>query len=204
MSWLAMVLLLMFFLVGGVCAHGAPLQRPDPAFASAMARWLVTSNSWGVVSTVSIHLNGIPFGNVASYSDGPDGNSTGVPYFYLSALDPTPRDVAVIPYASLTVSEAPLGTCGSTDVENPTCAKITLSGQMYLVVEDTEESDFAALALFSKHPEMEDWPKDHNFKFYGLKIQDIFLIDWYGGAKTLSVDEYLGTEEHRSVLSKRV
>eukprot|EP00250_Pteridium_aquilinum_P000840 c11013_g1_i1 orf=160-771(+) len=171
-------------------------HRPSPADASTMARWLVSSNAWGVVSTVSIHLNGIPFGNVASYSDGPVGNSTGVPYFYLSALDPTPKDVAVIPYASLTISEAPLGTCGIKDVENPTCAKITLSGQMYSVDENTEESDFATLALFSKHPEMKGWPKHHNFKFYGLKIQAIFLIDWYGGAKAMSVDEYLGINYH--------
>ncbi|KAI5077452.1 hypothetical protein GOP47_0007276 [Adiantum capillus-veneris] len=174
-------------------------HRPDPGHAGSMARWLVASNSWGVVSTVSVHLNGIPFGNVVSYSDGPDGNSTGVPYFYMSTLDPTPKDLAIIPYASLTVSESPLGTCGDKDVENPTCAKITLSGQISELNADTDESEFAAFALFSKHPEMKGWPKDHNFKFYALKIQDIFLIDWYGGAKALSVDEYLNTTEHSSL-----
>ncbi|MCO5605903.1 hypothetical protein L7F22_060089 [Adiantum nelumboides] len=174
-------------------------HRPDPASAGSMARWLVASNSWGVVSTVSVHLNGIPFGNVVSYSDGPDGNSSGVPYFYLSTLDPTPKDLAIIPYASLTVSEAPLGTCDEKDVENPTCAKITLSGQILVLNEDSDKLKFAALALFSKHPEMKGWPKDHDFKFYALKIQDIFLIDWYGGAKALSVDDYLSAMQHSSL-----
>ena len=37
------------------------------------------------------------------------------------------------------------------------------------------------------------WPKDHNFNFYALKIQDIYLIDWYGGANTIPVNEYLTT-----------
>lgn len=49
------------------------------------------------------------------------------------------------------------------------------------------------------HSSVSGWPKDHNFKFYGLKIQDIFLIDWYGGAKTLSVDEYLSANQHSSL-----
>ncbi|KAH7285484.1 hypothetical protein KP509_33G030500 [Ceratopteris richardii] len=137
--------------------------------------------------------------NVVSYSDGPFENSTGVPYFYMSALDPTPKDLAIIPYASLTVSEAPLGTCGLRDVEDPTCAKITLSGQIHLLDKDAQALEFAALALFSKHPEMKDWPKDHNFNFFALKIQDIFLIDWYGGAQVLSVDDYLANIQHSSI-----
>lgn len=164
---------------------------PDPDNPWSMARWLVQSNDWGVISTVSLHLNGIPFGNVVSYSDGPVGNSTGVPYFYLSNLDPTARDVVVIPYCSLTVSESPLGTCGSTDVENPTCAKITLSGQIHLLEDEDSELNFAAESLFSRHPEMQGWPKDHDFQFYRLAIQDIFLIDWYGGAQPIQVEDYL-------------
>lgn len=49
-----------------------------------MARWLVHSNTWGVVSTTSRHLGGVAFGNVASYSDGPRGQPTGRLLFYLS------------------------------------------------------------------------------------------------------------------------
>jgi len=36
-----------------------------------------------------------------------------------------------------------------------------------------------------------DWPKDHDFRFFKLEIIDIFLINWYGGAKPITVDEYL-------------
>lgn len=34
------------------------------------------------------------------------------------------------------------------------------------------------------------WPKGHDFRFYKLVLSDIFLIDWYGGAKPLPVEEY--------------
>lgn len=66
--------------------------------------------------------------NVASFSDGPVGNASGTPYFYLSTLDPTPNDLERDARSSFTLSESPIGTCGAVDVENPTCARLTLSG----------------------------------------------------------------------------
>jgi len=35
------------------------------------------------------------------------------------------------------------------------------------------------------------WPKGHNFQFFKLDIEDIFLINWFGGPKPLTVDQYL-------------
>jgi hypothetical protein len=67
--------------------------------------------------------------NIASFSDGPVGSSRGTPYFYLSKMDPTPKDIELDPRCSLSLSEAPLGTCGGLDAENPTCARLTLSGK---------------------------------------------------------------------------
>lgn len=68
--------------------------------------------------------------NVVSFSDGlPDGGS-GVPYFYLTTLDPTARYALKDQRSSLTISEYPIGTCGKADPENPTCAKLTLTGKV--------------------------------------------------------------------------
>lgn len=36
-----------------------------------------------------------------------------------------------------------------------------------------------------------DWPQGHNFQFYKLEIEDIFLVNWFGGARPLTPDEYL-------------
>jgi len=185
-----MVVLLMLLALALPSAHGAPtISRPDPSDASTMARWLVSLNDWGVLSTISIHLRGTPWGNIASFSDGPVGSSRGTPYFYLSKMDPTPKDIELDPRCSLSLSEAPLGTCGGLDAENPTCARLTLSGKMKEVT-NKEELEFASQALFSKHPEMPAWPKWHKFIFYKLEISDIFLVDNYGGAKPVTVEEY--------------
>ncbi|XP_019451580.1 PREDICTED: protein CREG1-like [Lupinus angustifolius] len=166
-------------------------KKPDPNDAVATARWLVSQNFWGVLSTISADLGGAPFGNVVSFSDGLPNKGKGIPYFYLTTLDPTAKNGLKDPKASFTVSEYPLGTCGKIDPENPTCSKITLSGKLKLVDQKSKEARFAKYALFSKHSEMKDWPKDHNFQVFKLEIENIFLIDWFGGPKPITVKQYL-------------
>ncbi|KAH9603644.1 hypothetical protein KSS87_009220 [Heliosperma pusillum] len=129
--------------------------------------------------------------NVVSFSDGLPGKGAGIPYFYLTALDPTAANAFKDQRSSFTLSEYPIGTCGKTDPENPTCAKITLTGKLKLVDGSSKEAEFARSALFAKHREMEDWPKNHNFQIFKLEIGDIFLINWFGGPKPLTVDQYL-------------
>ncbi|ANM61928.1 Pyridoxamine 5'-phosphate oxidase family protein [Arabidopsis thaliana] len=193
------------------------ITKPDRHDYAASARWLVSQNSWGVLSTLSVDHKGAPFGNVVSFSDGLPEKGNGIPYFYLTTLDPTARNALKDQRASLAISESPLGTC-TRDPMNPTCSKLTLTGKvkefflidttkkltvkcfgLYLIIMfqllilegGSEEAEVAKKALFTKHPEMMDWPKDHDFRFFKLEIIDIFLINWYGGAKPITVDEYL-------------
>ncbi|KAG2605227.1 protein CREG1-like [Panicum virgatum] len=166
-------------------------DKPAPSEATATARWLAAQNTWGVLSTISSDLNGAPFGNVVSYSDGLPGEGHGIPYFYLTTLDPTARDALEDERTSFTLSEFPLGTCGKIDPENPTCSKLTLTGKLKLVDLQSSEADLAKSALFTKHPEMKDWPKNHHFKIFKLEIENIFLIDWFGGPKPISPSQYL-------------
>jgi hypothetical protein len=63
--------------------------------------------------------------------------------------------------------------------------------QLKVVDRQSPEADMAKTALFSKHPEMEGWPKNHNFEIFKLDIEHIFLIDWFGGPKPISPSEYL-------------
>ncbi|KAH7289555.1 hypothetical protein KP509_30G008500 [Ceratopteris richardii] len=121
----AMILVILW-----VTTTAAEKTRPDPNDPHRMARWLVASSYWAVISTTSIHLKGAPWGNVADVSDGDPINSTGVPYFYLTSLDPTPQDLAANPNCSVTFSEDALGTCAEFDAEDPRCAKLTLYGQV--------------------------------------------------------------------------
>lgn len=167
------------------------LSKPNPDAAASFARWLVSQNSWGVLNTLSSDLGGAPFGNVVSFSDGLPDEGRGIPYFYLTTLDPTASNALKDQRSSLTISEYPVGTCGKADPENPTCSKITLTGKLKVVDGNTGDAEFAKKALFAKHPEMKGWPKDHNFQFFKLEIENIFLINWFGGPKPVTVEQYL-------------
>ncbi|KAL4377764.1 hypothetical protein GQ457_02G020000 [Hibiscus cannabinus] len=175
------------------CCQGRLLasSKPDRDNAAAYARWLVSQTTWGVLNTLSIELEGAPFGNVVSFSDGVPGNSTGVPYFYLTTLDPTARNALKDHRSSITISEYPLGTCGKVDPENPVCAKITLTGKLVPIGANSKESELAQAALFAKHPEMKGWPKSHDFQIFKLETENIFMINWFGGPKPLTVEKYL-------------
>ncbi|CAI5530680.1 unnamed protein product [Closterium sp. Naga37s-1] len=113
----------------------------------------------------------------------------GTPYFYLTSMDPSAADVAADPRASLAVSAMPLGTCGDADPESPLCAKLTLSGQLHRVL-DPEELSFAEHALFTRHPEMQTWPKDHHFQVFKLVLANVFLINGFGGPRHITVEQY--------------
>ncbi|XP_051152818.1 uncharacterized protein LOC127266578 [Andrographis paniculata] len=150
---MAVVLLISAISVAATAEIGSSSgERPPAIQKAAFARWLVRRSSWGVLSTLN-STGGDPFGNVMSYSD---GNGTGVPYFYLTVkLDPTGAFAVNNPRASLTVAEYALGSCGSgADPQSPLCSKITLSGKMELLLDDSPEAAKAKEYLFKDHPKL--------------------------------------------------
>ncbi|KAL8026417.1 hypothetical protein ABFX02_14G026100 [Erythranthe guttata] len=162
-------------------------RRPPPENGPLFARWLVGECEWGVLNTLD-RQNGFPFGNVVSYTDA----ATGVPYFYLSkTFDPTGPNALSNNRSSFTLSEAELGTCSTVDPQSPLCAKITLSGQLYLLPENSSEAKSAERELFRTHPMLAGWPKTKgNFGAFKLVIGDIFLVNMFDAFKKVSVFHY--------------
>lgn len=135
-------------------------------------------------------------------ADGPYGsglfgdNSTGFPYFYVSDLDVSQQHIAADPegLVSLALSEAALpGGCQRTDPESPLCVRLTVTGRVVEVGEGPER-DFALKALFDRHPSMANWPTDHDWKVKKIEPVHLFVLDMFGGAKPLSVEDYLAVE----------
>ena len=77
-------------------------------------------------------------------------------------------------------------------MQDPTCAKLSISGTMA----EVPEKDFreARALLFSRHPQMQGWPKGHNFRIYELKAEAIRLLDFYGGAAEISSKDYFAAQ----------
>ncbi|KAE8891653.1 hypothetical protein PF005_g10677 [Phytophthora fragariae] len=162
------------------------------ASSAQHARQLVHDNVWATLSTISVQFNGVPYGSTVSYSDGvgySKEESTGKLFFFLTPMDATGSDLSVNSTASVAITMAQGGehAC-KMDVEDPTCWKLTLTGNVVPVPVDQRQ--YAEKVLFSKHPQMEDWPEKHGFLPYVLEIENIILLDFYGGAKHVPVKEY--------------
>ncbi|KAI8420981.1 hypothetical protein MSG28_008128 [Choristoneura fumiferana] len=128
---------------------------PDHTKLIPMARYTLHNADWASIATVSVQpaIVGFPFSNVKSIADGYIANSTGIPYFYMSPLDFTAKDLAV--------------------------------------KEGTPEYTFAKGGLFERHPAMANFPPDHDWFVAKLKIAQIAMVDYFGGAKYISVKDYL-------------
>lgn len=182
-------------------------ERPDVTGKAETARWMVHSLDWGVVSTISSRLGekgspAIPFGNVYSFVDGPCNKASGIPYLYGTYMDQSFADTKSNEMISLTLSESALpsvcpnealDSCslGPTgDPENPMCARLTLTGKLVALDDDSEEHEFAQNAFFERHPAMANWPQGHGWVIAKIVIQDIWLIDFFGGATVLDPKDY--------------
>lgn len=77
-------------------------------------------------------------------------------------------------------------------MQDPTCAKVSISGTMAEVPEKLFCE--AKALLFSRHPQMQGWPKGHDFRVYELQAEAIRLLDFYGGAAEVSGKDYFAAQ----------
>mmetsp|Transcript_10093 Transcript_10093/g.15298 ORF Transcript_10093/g.15298 Transcript_10093/m.15298 type:complete len:196 (+) Transcript_10093:70-657(+) len=169
---------------------------PPPFWKKAeTARWLAHEHLWGTLSTTSVHLNGQAWGTAKSFVDGSTSNSTGVLYFYDCDINTSIQDIQENPMCAFSLTEAESNRCSvdELDPEDPRCARVSFSGK-FLEVTDPDELKFAQSALFERHPQMESWPDDHTWRVYKIDLTEIFLLDIYGGATIVPIDEYYAVE----------
>ncbi|XP_076580031.1 protein CREG1 isoform X1 [Chaetodon auriga] len=195
---LACVLLFGHLLASLSPASSCRDRIPPHDQVARVARFVAHQCDWASMATISTHkpVVGQPFSNAFSVSDGPEGFSTGVPYMYLTRMEISVQDLEVDPQASLSMSLAQTDYCRQQgfDPQSPLCAHVILSGSVMEV--NGTEAEFAKKALFSRHPEMIDWPSDHNWFFAKFNITQVWVLDYFGGVKMVTPDEYYQAEPH--------
>ena len=103
-------------------------------------------------------------------------------------------------YLSLSMSEYQTNVCRDNkwDAEDPRCARLVFSGTFVKV--DKKESDYqAALSqLFKIHPEAQEWfnMPSHDFYLAKLAIDNIWLIDFFGGAYMVPLKDYYAGKDN--------
>jgi len=164
-----------------------------------MARYIAHESDWVSMATFSSRDNftAYPTANVFSMADGPVDHSSGIPYFYLTEMELSVHDLIKNNKASLSMSLAQGDYCNKKgfDPESPRCAHLIMTGKIVKVdpedPEYAEEYSFAHNGLFSRHPAMDTWPAGHGWFVAKMEIENILLLDFFGGAKTVDVNDYL-------------
>lgn len=151
------------------------------------ARWLVQESLWGTLSWLEDETASAM---VTSY-----GESDGRIFCYLPINIPEFKAAITLSEAALNTTQfegAKCGPNGNLDPEDPRCAKLTISGNMKPVEEDTKQ--FGLDTLYAKHPQMENWPADHGFIVYEMHIDSLWMIANYGGGGYFTAEDFLESQ----------
>ncbi|XP_048351509.1 protein CREG1 [Sphaerodactylus townsendi] len=186
--------LLLLLLAGATAAFGVPPSNET----ARVARFVAHACDWGALATLSTQpqVQGQPFANVFSISDGELSKGTGVPYMYLTPLEISVKDLQVNGNASLTLSLAQTSYCKDKhyDPQSPLCAHVIFCGVVEKVTGAEEE--FGRKVLFNRHPEMEDWPAEHDWFVAKLNIANIWVLSHFGGIESVSPEDYFKATPH--------
>lgn len=160
------------------------------------ARWLVNAGNWGVLSYTESKEHHQP-------NDGKHANlrsaavsfadSNGNIFFYLMGKQSSSAVTLTLSEASLEPTSnfeaAACGEDGTTDPEDPRCAKLSIQGSLS-PCKDKLSCQIGKKALFDRHPEMKNWPDDHDFTVHELDIHDVWMISNYGGGGIIPTNDY--------------
>lgn len=143
--------------------------------AQKEARELLNSRSFGVLSTLSVKLEGFPFGSVVPYClDG-----TGAPVILISTIAEHTRNLTNDSRCSITIFR------DSEDVQSN--GRLCLVGNM----EKLPHEDEVTPEKYYRHfPKSTGYHQAHDFSFYRLNIKDIRYIGGFGRIHWLDAKDF--------------
>ncbi|XP_061399213.1 protein CREG1-like [Musca vetustissima] len=172
-------------------------SKPDELNHAEIARKLVHQTDWAAVGTISQKpaIKDYPMVNIISINDN-DGQqkSTGRIQFLLTDLDFTGADRKVNNRTTFLFTDEQRLHCSqaipSTDPMEPKCARAVISGQIKKLDKDSPDYSPAEASFIKRHPAAENWIKRHNFYLCELEIENIYVLDSYGGPQNIKADDY--------------
>ena len=148
----------------------APVAPPadDPA---SIARALLFAERHGVLSTISVHRAGYPYGSLTPYAL----SARGAPIILISTLAAHTKNLAADPRACLFVGESP---DGDGPANRQAAGRVSLLGRAARVP-DAEQADARARYL-ARVPDAVDYFKTHDFQLWELAVEEARLIAGFG------------------------
>ncbi len=139
------------------------------------ARDLLNSQDFGVLSTISVKLKGIPFGSVVPYCVDKEGQ----PVVLISQIAEHTHNIISNQKASITILMH-----DQVDIQSK--ARITISGNMEPVNDQETEDKYHRY-----FPNSIDYNTVHDFSFYKLKLLSIRYIGGFGNIHWIEANDFL-------------
>lgn len=143
--------------------------------AISEARELLNSQSFGVLSTLSVKLEGFPFGSVVPYClDG-----TGAPVILISTIAEHTKNIIADNRCSITILK---------ESDN-----VQANGRLSLVgiMEKLSGEDEITPERYYRHfPKSRGYHQSHDFSFYRLQLKEIRYIGGFGRIHWLSPESF--------------
>ncbi|TDG51897.1 hypothetical protein AWZ03_001567 [Drosophila navojoa] len=160
-----------------------------------IARQLVHRANWASVGSISTNkiVKDYPMVNIISIDDNSlEGKSSGVIRFLLTDLDFTGPDWQNNNKVTFLFTDEQTLNCknANKDPMEPTCARVIISGQVKKLPKDEPSYTPALNTFIARHPAAAKWIKEHNFYLCELDIQNIFVLDFYGGPHQVNASDY--------------
>ncbi|XP_034116429.1 protein CREG1 [Drosophila sulfurigaster albostrigata] len=173
----------------------AEFKRESELNHTKIVRELVHRANWASVGTISTngYVKDYPMVNIISIDDNNEQKvSTGVIRFLLTDLDFTGNDWQSNNKVTFMFTDEQTLNCKSynKDPMEPTCARAMLSGQVTKMDKDSPKYNSSLRVFIDRHPAAEKWITRHQFYLCELDIQNIFVLDFYGGPHQVNVSDY--------------
>ncbi|GGD59525.1 HugZ family pyridoxamine 5'-phosphate oxidase [Lacimicrobium alkaliphilum] len=146
--------------------------------AANEARLLAQQCQTAVFSTISVKLQGHPFGSVSPVMLADDGNMV----FYVSDIAQHARNLDQDPRLSLTLYHQ------ASHGDQNEQGRLTLSGLAHPLT-DVQSAAYAP-RYFRLFPEAQRYEKAHDFRFWLLKVKDVRFIGGFGKIFWLKQSEW--------------
>jgi putative heme iron utilization protein len=145
----------------------------DPAILSDVKHF-IRQHDFGVLSTTSVHLDGFPFGSVANYCLGCDGNLL----MYFSTIAQHTKNIQADDRCSITILQH-----GGGNVQAE--ARVTVSGHLQMLEDDEAELE----RYHTYFPESREYAGFHDFSLYRLVPTAVRYIGGFGKIHWLEPDD---------------
>jgi putative heme iron utilization protein len=149
--------------------------------AAAGARALLASESVGVLSTISVHRAGTPYGSITPYALGADG----APLLLLSGLAAHTHNLKADPRAGLFVGDR------SAAADPQAGARISLLGQVQPLPSDAEPDGRAR--YLARWPQAAQYLALSDFAFWRFQVEEARLVAGFGEIRWLPASALLTT-----------